>query len=425
MITPTGVSIADYCAVLDNDVRSHARITFLMDNVVFEDSDFNFNGGIQLSTYMNSENDLTFGSACCTEVSICFVRSEKTDELNWNKEFKLEFGTEIGGEIKWVTMGYFTGKRPVKTQKDTIEFVAYDRMARLDRSADDFIDLLTYPCTVRNIYDELCEFVVLENVPGDEIASAMSSVIPDGSRLQKGCTCRDIMRFVAEANCCYSRINNDGKVQLIWYTDHTSDYQLDRNHCFDIDFTDLQTYDRKKWGNLEPYQWKDMETTTYGDLDNAVTPLKVQAIKCVWEDPVYKTITQPPQDGYTNHRVWANVESSRWQDLEQFTWGYVEISEETGEIYVIKNNPLLLLATDADIKAHLQLLVDRLQLLDVYYVATVPAVGNWLIETGDIISLEVQKNVYTAYPIFNRVLTWNGACTCDYESTGSMSRESA
>ena len=153
MLIPSNVTLDEYNNALAEETVTHARVTFTVDDVVFQDEELE-QGGIQLSTYMNPDENMEFGVAYCTEAIVHILKSQKTNELNFAHEFTIEFGVEIEGNIEWVKVGHFSGNKPVQDiTSNTIKLVAYDKMIRLDREANDFVATLTFPTTVGDIYD--------------------------------------------------------------------------------------------------------------------------------------------------------------------------------------------------------------------------------------------------------------------------------
>ena len=424
MLIPSGVTVEDYNDALAKEEYTHARVTFIVDNIVFQDEELE-QGGIQLSTYMNPDESMKFGIAYCTEAVIHFLRNDKTDTVNFAHEFTLEFGVEINGNIEWVTVGRFVGNKPVQDITSSIvELVAYDKMIRFDRNVDDLLARIAFPCTLSDIYDELCELVVVDKTSGDEIPDVMSRQIASADDWTFD-TCREVLAAIAEANGCYAKITNDGEVKFIWFEDHTSDQTLTLDNCFDGTIIKLEKSYSKKWGFLENTKWKNVESIQYGEYDNMNNPFEYSYIHYLWKEVINeqnnRDVMQPTYNPYGNYKLWANVESYQWENVEIIKWKELETSDDVaGGIYLINNNPFLLYATDGEIKAHLQHILDRLILFHLYYVASVTMVGNWLIEPGDTVMLEVMNDTFVEYPIFNRVLKWNGACECDYETTGSL-----
>lgn len=422
MLNPTGVTLAEYNDALAMETITHARVTFTVDNVVFQDEDLE-QGGIRISTYMNPEESMEFGVAYCTEAVVKILRSDKTEMVNFAHEFTIEFGVEINGNVNWVTVGHFSGDKPVMDiASQTIELVAYDKMKRFDKEITDFMSLITFPCTIQNLYDELCEFLVLDNVAGDEIASVMNRQIANADDFEFK-TCRELLSAIAEANGCYARMTNEGQVQLIWFSDHKSDMSLTLDNCFSGEAIKLEKSYSRKWGTLENTKWKDVESIQYAEYDNTNNPFEYTYIRLLMTDENNpKDVVQPSYDPYYNRRLWANVENFAWGSVENMKYKELEMQDDiAGGVYTITDNPFVNYGTDGEIKTHLQYILDNLYNFHLYYVANVSMVGNWLVEPGDIVLLEVSDGNLVEYPIFNRVLMWDGSCTCDYETTGSLS----
>lgn len=418
MLIPSNVTVEEYNEAVALEEASHARVHFLFDDVTFQDEEL-YQGGITVSTYMNPSNSMKFGTAYSTEVVVNFLKGDKTENLNFAREFTLEFGVDIGEDVEWITIGHFIGKSATETSYGTIELVAYDKMPRLDVSINEFLNALTFPCTLSDIFDELCTYFVITPISGDEIPDVMERTVSSLDDVPIN-TCRDLLCLIAEANGCYAKITNEGFLQLKWFHDHTSEQELLRDNCFSYKLIKLEKTYSKKWAVLEDFQWKDLEYVKYSDYDNNNNPFQITHMTALWNDP-RKEVTQPPYDEFADYRTWASAENFTWESLESYMWKEFEQADDIGgSIYTISDNQFLMYSTDEEIKAHLQLILDRLYNFALYYVATVQMVGNWLIEPGDIVRLEIGDGEFTTYPIFNRVLQWNGSCQCSYETTGSL-----
>ena len=422
MITPSGMTIAEYNAAIALENKVHARLTFVMENIVFQDEEFDFSGGIRISSYMNPDTEMKFGTAFCKEVIVNFIRSEKTDNLNWSSEFKLEFGVENGNNIEWVTMGYFTGTRPTWNRRNVIELLAYDRMMRFGLKAKDYLQGVTYPCTLQDLYDGLCTFTVTENVIGDEISSVMAYEYSEEPVFDADITCRDLLSAIAKANGCYARITNEGKVQLVWFKDHSDDYELTWDDCFDLDIADLQKKTVWQWKNLEETQWKDLENVQYKYYDMNEEEVKIRSLSFSWDDGETSILITQPAEGTESSWLIVLGNTNYWSDTKESTWGDLRNSSYVaGNRYFIVNNPLLYHSTESAIRTHLQAILNKIYAFNIAYIADINAVGNWLVEAGDIIRLEVERHEkFTKFPVFNLMLTWNGSCISDYETTGVM-----
>ena len=392
MLTPDNVTLQEYNDALATEAVTHTRITFLLDNIVFLDEDIEQNG-ITVSTYMNPDDSMRFGTAVSTEAVIHLLRSQKTDEVNFTHEFTLEFGVDIEGETEWITVGHFTGLKPTQNLLDNaIELTAYDKMLRFDRDSIDFVNLLTFPCSLGDIYDELCSYIGVTKETGDEISDIMNRQVADASDFTFD-NCRAILCAIAEANGCYARMTNDGKVQLKWFSDHTSDCSLVRDNCFGGTIMKLEVSHSAKWGSVSTLTWGSVSSVKYSEFDNEHNPTTYSHAKAEWNN----------QDGTKKEVIQPEIQRN-----------------DSGDTYTIYDNPFVRYSTDAAIKTHLQKILNRLELFHLYYVSNAQMVGNWLVETGDIVLLEISANNFVEFPIFNRVLRWNGACSCEYETTGSL-----
>lgn len=421
------VSLGDpyenYFSAIQSGRPQHIRVTFLPDNMVFEDRDFT--DRIRITTYMNPDIDLTFGTAYASEISLSFLRSNKTDQLNWVREFRVEFGVEGGNGTDWVQVGLFSGKRPRSTSRGVIEMTGYDRMQRFDRNADDFLSLMTFPCTLQDLFDELCDFVMVDAVEGDEIAAVMGRTIAADFDRSGISTCRDLLSMIAEANGCYARITNEGKLQMNWFQDHTGDFSLPRDMIFSFEATNLQQSDGKTWGELSNYTWRQLRYLKWKELYNKTDPFFISHILARWaengEDPE-EEVLHPPEGETPEPLTWDDADLLTWNEFDEYIWDDAEGIEREGSIYEIDENPFIRYGTEAAIRAHLQLLLNRLKRFYLYYVAAISAAGNWVVEPGDVIRLELEDGTEVSYPIFSRTLDWNGFCECEYESTGNIIR---
>lgn len=395
MITPSGYTVEQYCNAIKNGC-CHARMTFPIEDIVLTDEDFESNG-IEIMDCMNPEEDLTFGTATSRELTAFIVRSNKTDSLKWTNEFQLEFGADINGSTVWVTAGYFTGKRPTKTNTDIIQFVAYDRMTKFDVIADDFLTSLDYTggLTLGDIYDALCAYVGVTNVSGDEISAHMAIEYTASPFSATGMTCRQILQWIAEAAGCYAKILNDGTLKMVWFSHHESEFSLKRDDCYAIDISEIHWEQDpskiKKWADLEADKWEDLEGFTWQELEGYYSPTKINAVKLV------NTL------GNT-----GIVEPDTAQEVN---------------IYTIIDNPFLYYGDTADISGYVSNLFNRLKDFGSYIPATTECEGNWLVEPGDIIEFEFAKDDTGQLPLFNTTIHWNGGCRCIYETTGNVERE--
>ena len=371
MITPTGITFSDYCDAIKAGNKSHVRIMFPVQNITFTDDDISFDGGITISTESNPSNDMKYDSSICSEIVICFLNNSKFNGFDWSEEFSVEFGIEIGNDTYWVTVGYFTGIKPQRfVNSETIEFTAYDRMRLFDIIADDIIDTIDFSlgtATINTVLNAITNSVGIGYNPLDNTNNLSLPANPFG----KGITCRDVFAIIAEAIGQFAYIDETGSLSYTYYRDNT-------------------------YGN--PYKLR------YDDYYNLnLADSKIKSL-----DGVTFINTNDPSDNVT-YPVGA-----------------------TGNLCYVINNPIIKmnqfkLVRVSNIYTHM-ITIGSIAEPCSYKPCTVEAVGNWLINVGDILQIyyydyHAKSYGITSMPIYSRTLSWNGSCTDIYESRGNIYRE--
>lgn len=361
MLTPTGITASDYWNAIKDGHFTHIRMTFTGQSIVLDDSDIH-NNGFTLTDILNSETDLVFGYAVSKQFTVSILNSSKLNNLDWTGEFTLEMGVEVGNPvtINYVQIGIFSGEKPNNvTVADVIQFTAYDRMKKFDILVDDYFNSITYPITIQDIYDDLCTFVGVTNVSGDELATIMTRSYASVPFDMAGYTCRDLLAMIAEACGCYAKITAAGYCQMVWFSDQTS-YAVTGAEEFNV------------------------ETV---DASNAISVIDQIMIKQLDSD---MDILYPSGITGTN-------------------------------VYLIVDNPFLAVSEASEITSYIKPIFDRLDAFGGYKPVRLDCIGNWLVEAGDIITVEVNGDDITV-PVFVRTMTWNGAVNDTYEATGQANR---
>ena len=233
---------------------------------------------------------------------------------------------ETDNGTDWTQIGVFNGKRPRLSSDDIIAFTGYDRMQRFDRDVSDFIDLMTFPCTLQELFDSLCEFFLVEYVSVDEIPEVMSRTV-SGFDKNGVSTCRDLLSMIAEANGCYVRMTPDGYLQFKWFENHRNDFELKRNSIFGFETTNLQQFDGKTWGELWNYTWRQLRLFKWRDFFNKVVPFAISKILAKWDangdNPKY-SVLQPPDGQQPDPLTWDEADLLDWDEFEDYTWDDAE-----------------------------------------------------------------------------------------------------
>lgn len=387
MITPAGVTASEYWDAIKAGNTTHARITFLGQNIVLTDDDIDHSIGIQITDVFNSEVDLVFGKAVCKQLGTSIINSDRLSGLVWTGEFSLEFGVEINNTTEWVTIGYFSGEKPNNvTTVPTIEFTAYDRMILFDQLADNYLKTISYPATLQTIYDGLCAFVGVENVSGDELPNIMSRSYTVAPADMEGYTCRNVLAWIAEACGCYATITETGKVRMCWF--ETTSHVVTGDEEFVVESSDMNP--GMTWDEADTYTWDEIENLTWNDV-------------CGYEEE------------YAIDRIVIKQLDNDFDII--YPTGLTD-----GNTYMIVSNPFLPIGSWSDVTDYVIPLYNRLDSFGGYFPVNLDCIGNWCIEAGDIITVDV--NEYTInVPIFTKTMVWNGFTNDEYTTTGQKVRD--
>lgn len=194
-----------------------------------------------------------------------------------------EFGETVE-RYEYVPLGTFLPEQPKKRRASQIAIAASDRMIKFDRDAGAFLAGLAYPVSLGALLSQLCEYV---GVPLATATFINSTRILDEAPFEgEQVTCRELLRWIAEAACAYGRMTRDGELELAWYSAKPVDIPM--NQYFDIDVAEyeVQPIDKLQILGSESdigviigdgdngYQIMD-NPCLYGDSDAEIRPLGV------------------------------------------------------------------------------------------------------------------------------------------------------
>ena len=116
--------------------------------------------------------------------------------------------------FEYVPMGVYNVVKPRSTVGDVVTIQdAYDNMALFDRDAAEFINGLTYPRTLAQIYTALCNYVGVSYASSTFTYSTTNYSSSPFSDTQ--CTLRDILWWIAERARRVAHFNRTGVLELL------------------------------------------------------------------------------------------------------------------------------------------------------------------------------------------------------------------
>lgn len=373
----------------------HAKMVFDQ-NVTIEDNNIDLSSGALITDAFNPDTDLTVGKAVCRQFTSRIILDDTIRNIKWKDRFNLYFGVEINGSTVWTDMGYFYGQQPRNTMNVTeMEYVAYDNMLKFDKSTKEFLNQLTYPITIHDLYSQVCSYVGVTglplgtypyNCPIDEYTVELTK-----NDLKGYSTFREIIEAIAEAYCCYARINFMDNLEFVWFGGSQKDTSsndvfltVERTDEFSVFHDDTDS--GITWSEFEEDTWDGWSTTTWGEVTRNYTVTNtIEGISLTYNDETW---------------VYPNLQSG-----------------ESYRMYDIVDNPFM--KDDFSTSTYGNWYYNRLHGLGGLLPMTVECTGNWMIEAGDFVYVKIENDT-VFMPVFYKTFQFAGVCTDMMEMTGNM-----
>ena len=168
---------------------------------------------------------------------------------------------------KWEykSLGVFQVDRPKLINQKQIQVTGYDKMILFDEEVDDYLSSLSYPITIRSLYEGLCEYVGAEYTDAAFMNQGFTlSAAPDWG---EGVTGRDVLSWIAELACCNARMNRAGQMRLAWFVDHT-DFCINPSQIFSVNRSNYEVSVIDKLEVIVNREDGETETITIGTGSN-------------------------------------------------------------------------------------------------------------------------------------------------------------
>lgn len=200
-------------AVKANRIMHHkAEIAFADGTTITaEDSDmFTF----QIVDNTSNTNSFDLGSAIVQQLNLKLdnLDGKYTDHDFNNAVITVSVGLEVNDGTEWLEKGKFTAE-PGEISGDMISVTAFDNMLKFDQPYS--ISNLIYPTTLGSIVRDACSCC--------DVALAVDSASFDNddfvvnARPDDSVTFRQILQWVGQIACKYSKFNTAGQLSLRWY----------------------------------------------------------------------------------------------------------------------------------------------------------------------------------------------------------------
>lgn len=163
---------------------------------------------IKLTGGSENGDDFSLGSTMSQYIEVTIPDGNLLIE---GKEILLQIGMDVDGLTEYVPMGYFTARKPKKSDNQ-ITFTAYDRMINTERA-------FSMDGTTTNTVAALKKIAEITGVP--VVTSGLTAI---SMKVPKGYSCREVLSYVAQLHGAFAVCNRRGQIELHTYVD--SNYKV-------------------------------------------------------------------------------------------------------------------------------------------------------------------------------------------------------
>lgn len=152
-----------------------------------------------------------------------------------DREFELYMGVDLeDGSTEYIKYGTFIVQKPEDDQvTDNTSFEALDYMIKLNNLWE---DRLQYPCTIKDIFDDLISQCKLST----KVTSFYNSdFIVENNQFETGTTQRDVLKAICQIAFNWARIDEDNEIVMDFEKKDTIDEVLDENNYYNFKKNDL------------------------------------------------------------------------------------------------------------------------------------------------------------------------------------------
>lgn len=175
-------------------------------------------GGVKYSHSCNADTDLTVGTTACAEVSFT-TNALQADSLNTSFTYYVKFN----GNTTYTTVGVFNIKEVTKSTHGRYDVKAYDNISKFDIIVDSWIDSLTFPITLKDMFTSLCTYCGC--TAGSTTFTNYSMKVNDNFT-GINITGRTVLGYIAQCAGGFAKANANGSISITKFT--TSSTTLDK-----------------------------------------------------------------------------------------------------------------------------------------------------------------------------------------------------
>lgn len=184
------------------------------------------NDSVSFSDGVSSSGNFDVGSAIISSLNVTLNNYDDKFSLYDFSEatMKIFLGVPLVDEVtdedditqvEWVQKGFYTVDKPTSIG-NTIPLTMLDNMSKFEVSFKDFLEgspATTFPTTIGTLIQNMCNYCKV--VLGSTVTHPEWVI---NKAPEEDLTCLDVIRYLAQINCNYAKINRDGYLIFNWYS---------------------------------------------------------------------------------------------------------------------------------------------------------------------------------------------------------------
>lgn len=169
------------------------------------------------------------GSVIAKQLTLNLFKPSNIDLAN--RQIEVYIGIDIPDEeeTKYVPFGTFIIQKPENEQvTEKTSFEAFDFMVKFNLK---FEDTLTYPCSVKDVLNAICEQC------GVELATtsfANQNFVVENNQFVNGESCRDVLKAIAQISGSFAKIGRDDKLYLDFTHQENAEFFAETDYTKDL-----------------------------------------------------------------------------------------------------------------------------------------------------------------------------------------------
>lgn len=177
-------------------------------------NDWQIKGGVDYKHNINPEKDFTIGCVASAEIDFDYDNTADDFQQYLDADY-CDYWTWQPEDSDWRLIGRFW-LTDAEYNRNLVKVKAFDAILATDAYVDEFIANTTYPISVTNFFNNLCQLL---GVTGEINSSLTNTTFAFQDNFQAiNITARQLLQYIAEATGGFIKVEPDGTLHLTTYS---------------------------------------------------------------------------------------------------------------------------------------------------------------------------------------------------------------